>query len=197
MKIIITLFTVVLLAGCGWIYEAGNSKSEAFDISKADMVVPEFQFINQDNEPFGTAQLAGEYWLATMIFTNCPSVCPTMIPNMRNLQHSMIEEDVDLQFVTFTIDPERDTPDLLKAYGTNIGADFDSWNFLTGYTSDEIATFAMDAFKSPVQYVEEDDDFLHSTSFFLVNPEGKVIRKYDGLKSNQEEFIKDLKQTIQ
>jgi protein SCO1/2 len=55
----------------------------------------------------------------------------------------------------------------------------------------------MDAFKSPVQYDEAADDFLHSTSFFLVDPEGQVIRKYDGLQSNQEPFIKDLKETVE
>ncbi|WP_088103557.1 SCO family protein [Halalkalibacter urbisdiaboli] len=197
MKVVFVLFSILLLGGCGWLYQTGNNSSSEFDISAADMEVPDFQYVNQNEEAFGTEQLSGHYWLANMIFTNCPSVCPTMTPNMRNLQNAMLDEGVDMKFVTFTIDPKRDTPELLKAYGTNVGANFKYWNFITGYTNEEIATFAMETFKTTVQYIEEEDDFVHPTSFFLVDPGGKIIRKYDGLQSNQEGIIKDLKQTVQ
>ncbi len=195
MKRIFVFSLLLLLGGCGWLYRLGGTSSE-FDISKAGLQVPSFEFTNQEGEPFGTKQLEGKYWLADMIFTNCPSVCPTMTPNMQRLQETMKEEGVDLTFVSFTVDPETDTPEQLKAYGEYYGADFENWHFLTGYTLDEMKEFAEEGFSAIVQELEDSDDIMHSTSFFLVDPEGNVIRQYDGLKSDQTEIVEDLKQTV-
>lgn len=188
---------ILLLGGCGWLYQVGGGSSSEFDVSQAGMEVPAFEFTNQEGEPYGTEQLSGQYWLANMIFTNCPTVCPTMTPNMQRLQAAMQEEGVKMSFISFTVDPERDTPEHLKSYGTNVGADLDSWQFLSGYTQEEIANFSKDAFSTLVQDIEDSDDIMHSTSFFLVDPEGNVIRKYDGLQVDQELIIADLIETVQ
>ncbi|TWI57206.1 SCO family protein [Halalkalibacter nanhaiisediminis] len=188
---------ILLLGGCGWLYQVGGGSSSEFDVSQAGMEVPAFEFTNQEGEPYGTEQLSGQYWLANMIFTNCPTVCPTMTPNVQRLQAAMQEEGVKMSFISFTVDPERDTPEHLKSYGTNVGADLDSWQFLSGYTQEEIADFSKDAFSALVQDIEDSDDIMHSTSFFLVDPEGNVIRKYDGLQADQELMIADLIETVQ
>src|SRR5690625_2722567 len=96
---------IFLLSGCGWVYAIGGSAS-AFDTTKAGLEVSPFNFTEQDGEDFGKAELEGEYWLADMIFTNCPSVCPTMTPNMKRLQETAKEEGVEMSFVAFTVDPE-------------------------------------------------------------------------------------------
>ncbi|MFC0469344.1 SCO family protein [Halalkalibacter kiskunsagensis] len=196
MRLFIPILLVLFLGGCGWVYQVGSNNSSEFDISEAQMQISEFEFINQDNEPYGSEQLEGEFWMANMIFTYCPSVCPTMTPNMQRLQSAMKEKGLNMSFISFTVDPERDTPNQLKQYGTNVGADLQSWHFLTGYSVDEIAEFSKESFKSIVQNVEDSEDIMHSTSFFLVDPEGNVIRKYDGLQSDQEAIIKDLEETI-
>ncbi|NEU29702.1 SCO family protein [bacterium LRH843] len=190
------LFLLLLLSGCGWMYQMGGDSSSSFDISKAEMKVPEFEFTNQEGVAYGTKQLEGTYWLADMIFTYCPSVCPTMTPNMQRLQATMQDEGVDMNFISFTVDPERDTPEHLKKYGVNVGADLNSWQFLTGYSLDEITQFAEDSFKTIVQHIEGSDDIMHSTSFFLIDPEGNIIRKYDGLQSDQKPIIADILKTV-
>src|SRR5690625_2028868 len=131
-----------------------------------------------------------------MIFTFCPSVCPIMTPNMQRLQATMEEKGIPLSFVSFTVDPERDTPEHLRKYGENVNANLESWHFLTGYTVDEIANFSEEAFMSIVQEIEDSDDIMHATSFFLIDPEGNVIRKYDGLASEQTDIIDDLVKTV-
>ncbi|WP_332689305.1 SCO family protein [Halalkalibacter lacteus] len=196
MRLFIPILLVLFLGGCGWVYQVGSNKASEFDISEAQMQISEFEFINQDNELYGSEQLEGEYWMANMIFTYCPSVCPTMTPNMQRLQSAMQEKGVKMSFISFTVDPIRDTPEQLLSYGTNVGADLESWQFLTGYTVDEIAEFSKESFKSSVQNVEGSEDILHTTSFFLVDPNGFVIRKYDGLQSDQESIIKDLVETL-
>ncbi len=194
--------TIVLfmsfLSGCGWVYEIGANGEESgsiTDMSDAGNEVEPFQFINEAGELFGAEQLAGGYWVANFIFTNCPSVCPLMTPNMLSLQDEMIAADVPVTFISFTVDPERDTPETLQAYGGNIGADLESWHFLTGYDEAEISEFALDSFLSVVQPSE--DDIIHPTYFFLIDPEGLIIRKYDGLTTDQGAIIADLKETIQ
>lgn len=196
MRQFTALLFVLFLGGCGWLYQVGGGSSSEFDISAAEMEVPSFEFTNQNGQAYGTKQLAGQYWLANMIFTYCPSVCPTMTPNMQRLQTAMQEDGIEMSFISFTVDPERDTPEHLLKYGTNVGADLKSWHFLTGYTQEEIAQFAEKGFKTLVQDVEDGEDIMHSTSFFLVDPEGNVVRKYDGLQANQELIIEDLIQTV-
>ncbi|MCK0472666.1 SCO family protein [Halalkalibacter sp. APA_J-10(15)] len=196
------MMTIVLcmsiLTGCGWVYEIGVNGEESgstTDMTEAGNEVETFQFVNETGEPFGTEQLAGGYWVANFIFANCPSVCPLMTPNMLSLQDEMIAADVPVTFISFTVDPERDTPEILQAYGRNVGADLDSWHFLTGYDEADISEFALDSFLSVVQPSE--DDIIHPTYFFLIDPDGLIIRKYDGLTTNQDAIIADLKETIQ
>lgn len=195
-KIVATLLLLLVLSGCGWVYELGNGKSSEFDISSANIQVAPFEFINEAGEGYGTEQLEGQYWLANMIFTSCPTVCPTMTPNMQRLQTAMLDDEIPVTFVSFTVDPETDSPEVLQSYGTNVGADLDSWHFLSGYSSDEISDFAKESFATVVQDPGE-EDIIHPTSFFLVDPSGKVVRKYNGLQANQEDIIADLKATIE
>ena len=177
MKQFFMLGMLLMLSGCGWLYSIGDSAiSSNFDISEAGMIVPEFEFINQYGVVYGSKDLNGQYWLADMVFMNCPTVCPIMTPNMKRLQDRMIDKDIDMKFITFTVDPERDTYEFLYKYSQNIGAVDRHWYFLTGYDFERIRDFSIEAFKSPVEKSKDGTDILHSTRFFLVNPEGKVIR---------------------
>ncbi|WP_332634542.1 SCO family protein [Halalkalibacter flavus] len=196
MKLVSVIVLAFFLSGCGWVYQVGSGSSSEYDFSEAQAEVVPFEFTNQNGENYGSEQLEGKYWLANMIFTYCPTVCPTMTPNMQRLQATMQEEGVEMSFISFTVDPERDTAEQLLSYGTNVGADLNSWQFLTGYTQDEIAAFARDSFKSVVQETDG-DDIVHSTSFFLVDPNGQVIRRYDGLQTNQDSIVEDLLETVQ
>jgi len=185
-------FVIVALSGCGWMYQShnnSNTKASA-DISSAELMVPTFSFTNQAGQSFGSEELKGQYWLANLIFTRCPSVCGLMTPNMRNIQNTMLEKGIDIKLVSFTVDPDFDTPEVLSVYGKNNGADFEHWLFLTGYSKDEITEFAREAFQTIV--MDTENDIIHGTSFFLMDGEGQVIRRYDGVSSDQSSVIADI-----
>lgn len=175
----------LLLVGCGEPIET-NMNEDVLD----------FEFTTQDNESLELDDLKGKYWVADMIFTNCTTVCLPMTSNMKLLQDKMAEEDInDVQLVSFTVDPDYDTPDVLKEYGESYGADFSNWTFLTGYDFQTIKEISVKSFKSLLaEPPEGTDQVTHGTRFFLINPEGKVIKFYDGrLSAEMDTIINDLK----
>ena len=156
--------------------------------------VQDFNFIDQEGRPLGLDDLRGSVWLADFIFTNCYTVCPPMTMNMKQLQQKLKESGADVKIVSFTVDPERDTPEVLKKYGESYQADFSNWHFLTGYTQEEIQKFSVDSFKSIVQNEKGTDQVIHGTSFFLVDPAGTVVKRYDGAADPPfEQIISDVK----
>ncbi|WP_026675435.1 SCO family protein [Alkalihalobacterium bogoriense] len=195
-KVIVTLIIglSLLLAGCGWLYESGPKAG--VDLTEAELFVPEFEYINQNEQSVSNEQLQGTVWIANMVFTRCPTVCTTMTPNMRMLQDALAEEKLDVKLVSFTVDPEFDSPDILKSYGENNGAEFDKWMFLSGYTQEEITEFAAEAFLAPVSKLEDSNDMIHATSFYLVDETGQVIRKYDGLALDPDPIVADVKKVL-
>ncbi|HEY2614678.1 MAG TPA: SCO family protein, partial [Chthoniobacterales bacterium] len=93
-------------------------------------VVPNFELVNQAGQPYGSAQLAGKIWIADFIFTTCPGPCPIISTRMSELQKPLQKTDVRL--VSFTVDPETDTPEVLSSYAEKLHAESARWNFLTG-----------------------------------------------------------------
>lgn len=157
--------------------------------------VPDFEYTTQDNEPFGLKDLEGEWWIADLIFTNCTTICIPMTTNMVNLQKKLKEEDLDVQLVSYSVDPDYDTPEVLAEYAENYGADLGNWNFLTGYDFQTIKELSTKTFKSSLHEAQPgDDQVTHGTRFFLIDPEGEVLKFYDGTKSDEiENIIDDLK----
>src|SRR5690606_21997288 len=112
--------------------------------------VGDFEFTTQNNEKLQLDDLKGEWWIADFIFTNCTSVCLPMTSNMAKLQTNIEEAGLGVQLVSFSVDPEFDSPDVLKEYGEEYGADFSSWSFLTGYEFERIKEFSTKSFRSLV-----------------------------------------------
>ncbi|RCW71842.1 SCO family protein [Saliterribacillus persicus] len=180
----VVLIATLLLAACGPKYEGDFS-----------FEVQDFEYTNQDGESFSNSDLEGDFWVADMIFTNCDTVCPPMTVNMARLQKSIDEEGLEnVQLVSFSIDPDNDTPEALKTFAEERGANFDNWNLLTDYSFDEIKTFALKSFKAPVDKIADSDQMLHTVYFYLVSPEGNAIKRYEGTKAEaMDEIVKDIK----
>ena len=179
LTLLILLF-ILLLAGCGKGIE-----------DPLEWKIEDFNFTNQDNEEMGLADLKGEVWLADFIFTNCTTVCLPMTANMVDLQNQFKEQGLDVQIVSFSVDPTIDSPEILKSYAENYGADFASWNLLTGYSPEKIDAFAMENFKTIARKPANDDQVLHGTSFFLVDKNGVIMKDYNGVNPPVEEIIAD------
>ncbi|MEC1902812.1 SCO family protein [Bacillus atrophaeus] len=153
-----------------------------------------FSFKNQDGKTVSLDRLKGEVWLADFIFTNCETVCPPMTAHMTDLQKKLKAEDADVRIVSFSVDPENDTSKELKKFAANYPMSFDNWDFLTGYSQSEIEAFALNSFKSIVKKPEGEDQVIHQTSFYLVGPDGKVLKDYNGVENTPyEDIIADVK----
>lgn len=154
--------------------------------------IEDFSFTNHNNEEFGSADLKGKVWLADFVFTNCTTVCLPMMANMTGLQEQLNEQGLDVQIVSFSVDPLFDKPEVLKSYAENYGADLSTWNLLTGYTPQEIDDFAMDNFRTLARKPENDDQVIHGTYFYLVNQEGVIMKSYEGLNPPVEDILADV-----
>lgn len=196
-NLILLLVLGLLLTACGTkVSEDKESNKNSNIETTMSEKVRDFDFINQDEEPVSLDDLKGNYWIADFIFTNCETVCLPMTKNMSILQDMVKDEGIDMQFISFSIDPDNDSPEALKEYGEGFDADFNNWSFLTGYEFDEIREFSIKSFKSMVQMPadEDNDQIIHGTSFYLVDPEGKVIKGYPGVKADDmKDIFKDIK----
>jgi len=139
--------------------------------------VPPFELTNEQGQPFGTAQLQGKVWLASFIFTTCPGPCPMISSRMSGLQKPLKNTDVHL--VSFTVDPETDTPEVLREYAAKLNARPGHWDFLTG-PKEYIFELMRDGFKLAVaDGTEESGGPIHTTRAVLVDRTGTIRGYYD------------------
>lgn len=179
------VFCLFVLAGCS---ESGSKLRKPLNWD-----LETFQFTNQDGKSFGTKDLKGKVWVADFMFTNCQTVCPPMTANMAKLQKMAKEEKLDVQFVSFSVDPDLDKPENLKAFIQKFTEDTSNWNLLTGYSLEDITKFAKDNFQSLVDK-PENGQVMHGTSFYLIDQNGKVMKKYSGISNTPyEDIIRDMK----
>lgn len=148
------------------------------------LTVPEFSFINQRGETVTDASLQGKIWIANFIFTRCTQTCPEQTRRMVEIQEALRARPVwkHVRLVSFTVDPEHDTPGVLAAYAQAHGADPAHWHFLTG-SRDAIWKLSSDEFHLGVgeNRPEAPSPIFHSAQIILVDTAGKVRRYFDGL----------------
>ncbi len=187
-KVILLLICLGLLNAC-----SKNEQKEKV-VFPLNMQISKFEGVNQDNKPINLATLRGKVWIADFVFTNCDTVCSPMTANMAELQKKLASEGVKAQLVSFSIDPDHDKPIILKQYAGGVGADFSNWNLITGYKQEFIESFANKSFMAPAAKLEGSNQFVHSTNFYLVNQQGVVVQKYEGVSNPPyEQIIKDIK----
>ena len=139
--------------------------------------VPSFQFTNQNGQPFGSPQLAGKIWIADFVYTTCPGPCPMISSRMSELQKSL--EKTDVHLVSFSVDPDKDTPEVLRRYAERLQAEPGRWDFLTGPKS-AIYKLSHDGFKLAVSDGSDAQGIpVHSTRIVLVDRHGQIRGYYD------------------
>ena len=140
--------------------------------------IPDFTFVNQDGDTISNSYYKGKVYVVEFFFSTCPSICPIMNTNMLKVQEAYKNED-DFGIASFSIDPEHDTPKVLKEYAESYGADHPHWNFLTGDKKDILKLsnegFKLYAAESP----EAEGGFEHSGMFALIDKEGNVRSRID------------------
>ncbi|MBY0375975.1 MAG: SCO family protein [Bryobacteraceae bacterium] len=143
--------------------------------------VPAFSLTDQSGERFSRDRLQGRVWIADFIFTRCPGPCLRMSARMKQLAKSLPPE---AGLVSFTIDPDYDTPEVLARYAKRYQADPARWTFLTGSKQD-LNRLSLDTFKLG----EISPDQSHSTRFVLIDQQMRHRAYYDSTESDMVERI--------
>lgn len=154
-------------------------------------VVPDFTLTDQNGGAFSSSALDKRVWIADFIFTNCPGPCPRMSSQMHQVQTALSGDD-GVRFVSFTVDPARDTPVVLTAYSKHFEADPAKWYFLTGPTH-TLNLLSHDVFKLS----SVDGTLDHSTRFVIVDRQSRIRGFY--ASTDQEAvptLIADAKQLL-
>lgn len=185
--LILLIVMISILPACG---RLGQGKID----QPLNWQVEDFSFMDQDGSKLGLKELKGKVWLVDFIFTNCTTVCSPMTAHMASLQKKLKQQGVDVTFVSFSVDPQRDTPVVLKDFGKKFNVDFSNWHFMTGYSQDQMTQFALGSFKSAVMIEPDSDQVMHATSFFLVDSAGLIVKRYDGTDEKaDQQLLKDIR----
>jgi protein SCO1/2 len=142
--------------------------------------VPSFHLIDERATPFGTESMLGHVSVVDFIFTRCTSSCPRLTARMAELQQRFGHAGADVRLVSFSVDPENDTPAVLAAYAAKAGADAARWTFVTGPV-DDIARAVVLGFKVSAAKVASgagDDDVTHGDWLVLVDRKGDLRGYY-------------------
>ncbi len=155
--------------------QLGEGRTE--DISSGDKIripVPPFRFSQASGGTLGLEDLKGKVWVAQFIFTNCAGFCPEMSKQTELLQERT-KDLPDLHFVSFTVDPERDTLEALKEYSAEYRANDRRWHFLRA-SQEEIHRLGRDGF----MLLNDTDALIHSKQAALVDRQGNIRGFFDG-----------------
>jgi len=155
---------------------------------------PDFTLTSQDGSTVSLRDLRGSVVAVAFIFTHCTSTCPVLTPMMSFVQDQLGRDfGTKVAFVSITIDPERDTPDVLKEYALALGADLAGWRFLTGTPAAiRDVTHRYGLFVSKTA-----DDVEHTNLTSIVDRHGMLRVQYLGVRFDPEEFRRDLLSLLQ
>lgn len=162
--------------------------------------VPAFSFTDQHGKTISNSDYKDKVYIVEFFFTTCPSICPIMNENMVKIQREFFGNP-KVGIASFTIDPEHDTPEVLKEYAQKNGITKLQWHLLTG-EKDEIFKLANEGFNLYVgEGSEADGGFEHSGFFALIDQEGNIRSRkdengnpviyYDGLEDKQIQMLKE------
>jgi protein SCO1/2 len=151
---------------------------------------PEFELSNQFGDTVSLASLRGRVLVIDFIYTRCPGPCPLQTARFVELQRALPEALRDTtHFVSISLDPGYDTPERLRAYAEQRGADLAHWDFLTGppqQVGDVVRRFGIGSLRRP------DGEIDHLVATFLVDREGRIAERFVGLDHDTDELLGEL-----
>lgn len=150
----------------------------AQDLSASPFELGRFELVDQSGRSVDNVDLSESVWVASFIFTRCPSSCPRISARMKELQDKLKRTDVRL--VSITVDPEHDTPEVLSSYAKRYDAEPDRWSFLTGNPS-QIYNLILEGFRLSVSATTDAERksgaeaVAHSDKLALVDRGNRVV----------------------
>ena len=185
---------LVVLAALGWLTPACSHAGEGHALPRIGPA-PEFTLTTQEGLRLSLQELRGKVVAVTFIYASCADTCPLLTAKMVRLQPRLNADfGTKVFFVAVTVDPERDTPEVLKRYAQAHGADLTGWAFLTG-TPTEVRKMARQygVYSKKTPRGDVDHTFLTS----LIDPGGTLRVQYLGVRFDPEELLRDLQALVQ
>ncbi len=150
--------------------------------------IGDFTLTNQAGQPLSAIDLKGHIWIADFIFTRCPTMCIVVTGNMAAADKELANLP-EVRLVSFSMDPEFDTPEVLAKYAESRGAKLPRWAFLTG-PKDVMHALTRDQFKQAVmEKPGADQPIIHSDRLVLIDQKGRIRGLYSG---EQQQSVKEL-----
>ncbi len=182
----LALLTVLAVVGC--------SKRSAKDVPVLGQL-PEFSLVDQNAEAFDRNTMEGNLWVSAFVFTHCRSTCPRITAHMKGLQ-SRLSDVPSAHFVSVSVDPRNDTPEVIKAYMTKNELDESNWRFVTG-EEEAIRHVVVDGFRVGLGDADSKaagaEDIMHSNSFVLVDDNARVRGYYRANNDGIGDLERDLR----
>lgn len=183
------VFALVFLA----IFSARMILAQRLSAPPVVLELPAYKLTNEQGQPFGAENLRGKTYVANFVFTSCPSVCPKLTKRMADVQERTKDLGDALHLVTFSVDPENDTPEVLKGYAQKYSADPARWVFLTGQLKD-IEPVVVKGFKTMLAKKEAPSgmfEIVHGERFVLVDGKGFIRGFYEATSEGIDSLITD------
>lgn len=147
--------------------------------------LPEFTLLDAQNSEFNSESLQGSYTILNFFFVGCQHICPIVNGKILTLYKEYLEDN--LRFLSVSIDPELDGPEALSEYADRFGVQAPKWTFLHGDLN------LINKLQEELMVHVSKDKNMHTTRLFLINPEGQVIKYYQGLDNDDFKLLqKDL-----
>ena len=160
--------------------------------------VADFKLTDQNGKTLEASDLRGEAWVATFIFTHCAGTCPLITQQLKELDKELADLP-GVKLISFSMDPENDTPEVLSKYMKAQGVDSPRWKFLTGPKS-EMYRLTRDDFKLVVDDKQgtPSEPIIHSSKIVLVDAQGFIRGRFDamGMDGPKPEAIKLLAASV-
>jgi len=178
------------------------------------MSLPEATLVDQDGGTFDLNQTRGKVVVLSLIYTHCPDICPLTTAKMRQIQEGLQTAgwSDQVQLVTFTVDPQRDTPEVIKRFAGLYGADLSNWVFLTGSPDQiQILIKTLGLYVERVYYINNtpvpesslsgtaaDGDYLinHTDRMFLVDRQGRVRAFPPGSRTDVKDAMRQIQELV-
>jgi protein SCO1/2 len=176
--------------------------------------IPSFSLTDQMGQAFTSEELRGKVVLANFVFTNCTEFCPTLSSRMAQIQERLEEDGLlgkEVLLLSFSVDPEYDTPEILLSYAERYSADYNAWRFLIG-PPEVMRQVITDGFKldfgrvgKPYEHPHVDGsthiheyNVYHTTRVVMWDKAGRVRAYYDGAADwDMEKVLKDVRQLVE
>ena len=187
--IVMLMMCVLALAGC-----YSDDETGSFPAANKSDCLPTLALLDQNGRSINLSSLKGEYVLINFIYTSCSGTCPMLTSKMSQVEKKLGPElGKKVRLVSVTLDPEHDNPAALLKYASEHGANGTDWIFLTGTPAqidDYLAIFKIKRMR------EADGSIDHVTTSFLLGPDGRQIRQYDGISVTPSTIADDVHRAI-